>query len=267
MQGGLNYLLERGEITAKGGDFRGGYEQQGMYVQGLVGIALAEAHGMTKDRRLRRAAEAAATFIVNAQGPLGGWRYKPGQVGDTSAVGWQVMALKSTQAANIKIPPQTFKGVMNFLDAAQADGGARYRYLPPGDGREETNPRPSLDAVGLLCRMYLGWDSDNPALKKGVQLLAKRGPDRNNMYYNYYATQILHHWGGKEWTSWNKVMRDQLVETQVRGGAYAGSWNPAGGHAGEKGGRLFETCLSIMTLEVYYRHLPLYERGGIQVEF
>ena len=87
------------------------------------------------------------------------------------------------------------------------------------------------------------------------------------MYYNYYATQILHHWGGKEWTGWNGQMRDQLVETQVRGGAYAGSWNPSGGHAGEKGGRLFDTCLSIMTLEVYYRHLPLYERGGIQVEF
>ena len=71
MQLGLNYLLEHGVVRAAGGDFRGGYEQQGMYVQGIVGIALAEAHGMTKDVRLRRAAESCATFIINAQGPLG----------------------------------------------------------------------------------------------------------------------------------------------------------------------------------------------------
>ena len=32
--------------------------------------------------------------------------------------------------------------------------------------------------------------------------------------------------------------------------------DPAGG------GRLYMTCLCVMTLEVYYRHLPLYQQAG-----
>ena len=43
-----------------------------------------------------------------------------------------------------------------------------------------------------------------------------------------------------------------------------GSWSPAGDpHAGT-GGRIMSTALCVLTLEVYYRHLPLYRRdlGG-----
>jgi hypothetical protein len=32
------------------------------------------------------------------------------------------------------------------------------------------------------------------------------------------------------------------------------------------GGRLFQTSLSILTLEVYYRHLPLYRREKLDKE-
>ena len=41
----------------------------------------------------------------------------------------------------------------------------------------------------------------------------------------------------------------------------SGSWdpsNPRPDHWGEAAGRLFQTSLSILTLEVYYRYLPLY---------
>ena len=81
------------------------------------------------------------------------------------------------------------------------------------------------------------------------------------MYYNYYATQVLHHWGGEEWENWNKVMREQLVKSQRRKGHAAGSWDVADSH-GRSGGRLYMTSLCVMTLEVYYRHLPLYQQAG-----
>ena len=255
-----------------GGDYRGGTNKSGMYIQGLAGIALAEAHGMTDDPRLRRAAELGIAFIVNAQSPVdGGWRYIPAfekskpEVSDTSVVGWQLMALKSAQAAKIRINRRVFLGVNTFLDLASHDDGARYSYLPKNAGGG--GPKPSMDAVGLLCRMYMGWDEKNERLRKGVELLAKNGPNRNDSYYNYYATQVLHHWGGKLWEEWNAVQRDQLVSTQEKTGDLAGSWKPGGSHNDSAGGRLWVTCLSVMTLEVYYRHLPLYERGDIKVDF
>ena len=79
------------------------------------------------------------------------------------------------------------------------------------------------------------------------------------MYYNYYATQVLHHWGGEEWHKWNKVMRKQLVNRQVTDGPAAGSWAPRDPHA-DSGGQIYETALCLLTLEVYYRHLPIYRR-------
>jgi hypothetical protein len=265
VQRGFDYLVRGGKIGPSGGDYRGDLPARshaGMYIQGLVAIALAEGYAMTQDRRLRRPAIAAARFIVAAQDPQrGGWRYQPGSDSDTSVVGWQLMALKSAQAAGYRVPPPTFANVSRFLDSVAADGGSKYGYTGP-----QTN-RPSTTAIGLLCQMYLGWGRDHPALQTGVRHLAALGPDFNDLYYIYYATQVLHHWGGEEWETWNKATRDGLVSRQVKSGRHAGSWNPGGTHSGRSGGRLFDTCLAIMTLEVYYRHLPLYERENLQIEF
>jgi hypothetical protein len=107
--------------------------------------------------------------------------------------------------------------------------------------------------------MYLGWTPEIPALEKGVDYLSETPPTPNNIYYDYYATQVLHHWGGEPWAKWNEVMRDQLVDTQIQEGDAAGSWRPAGDHAGA-GGKLYQTTLSIMTLEVYYRYMPMYRQ-------
>jgi hypothetical protein len=54
-------------------------------------------------------------------------------------------------------------------------------------------------------------------------------------------------------------MRDLLVNTQEKSGHQAGSWAPRGEHS-SAGGRIYETALSVCTLEVYYRHLPLFRQ-------
>jgi hypothetical protein len=56
-------------------------------------------------------------------------------------------------------------------------------------------------------------------------------------------------------------MRKILPEHQETRGKDRGSWDPRGDRWGDSGGRLYVTCLSIYTLEVYYRHLPLYKTG------
>ena len=264
---GIDFLLKSSKPTPTGLDLRGTVTaNEGMYVQGICTIALCECAAMTKDARIKKAAEGALDFIVKAQNANdGGWRYRPGDPGDTSVVGWQIMALKSGYNAKLRLPGQVFKNAEKFLMKAQSDGGSQYVYDPAG---EKSAATPTMTAVGLLCRMYLGWDHKSRKLADGVAYLDKVKPQPNNMYYNYYATQVMHHWGGEEWTRWNEVMRDQLVRTQhpLKDGHLAGSWDVADPHGGG-GGRLYMTCLSVMTLEVYYRHLPMYSREKIKVEF
>lgn len=253
---GLAWMMQQADRNSSGADLRGKSQANaGMYVQGIATICLCEASAMApEDRELRRLAIAAIAFIERAQDPVGGgWRYVPRQPGDTSVVGWQVMALHSARVGRIRVAGSTLRDAREFLNSVQADDGASYGYMEP-----QAN-RPAMTAVGLLCRMYLGWKLEHPALQRGVHRLAAIGPSSTDLYYNYYATQVLRHFGGELWEQWNLKMRQQLVETQVRTGPGAGSWDVTDPH-GSGGGRIYQTALSILTLEVYYRYLPIYRR-------
>jgi len=233
-----------------------------MYSQGLAGIALSECFAMSQDNRLAAPTQYALNFIMEAQDPIGGgWRYGPRQPGDTSAVGWQIMALKSGNMAYLQINPLTIKKAVEFLDAVQADSGAAYGYTGPGSGA-------ATSAVGLLCRMYLGWKKDHQPLQDGVARLAKMGPSKD-LYFSYYATQIMHHMEGEMWIAWNDKMKSLLLKTQSNKDHEAGSWYEGvdGGHGAHAAGRLYCTSLATMILEVYYRHLPIYRNQTVQEEF
>ncbi len=262
---GLEFLMKRAQRSGQGISY---LEPGGsMYSHGLVSIVFCEAYAMTKDPMLAPFAQGTVWFIEEAQDPIGGgWRYRPREPGDTSAVGWQLMALKSGKITGLQINPRTYKRAEKFLDSVSSSGGAFYGYMTPPN-------RPTADArtaVGLLCRMYMGWSKDAPGIVDGVNAMADKGPDTSkgpNMYYNYYATQVMKHIGGRTWNDWNVKMRDSLVKNQVKEGPGAGSWTPGNGHAEEKGGRLYATSLSCMTLEVYYRYLPLYGDKAANDEF
>lgn len=250
---GLYFLCSQMEITKHGGSFMdpGG---KGMYSHGLAAIAICEDYAMTREQAMERYAQQAIDFIVGSQDKRGGgWRYHPGDAGDTSVSGWQIMALKSGQMAYLLVPQDAIHRATKFLDGVQFNHGAQYVYVPRmKEGKELT-----MTSVGLLCRLYTGWGLDHTGIEDGVRILARNGPSPDNMYFNYYATQVLHQWGGAEWQEWNYRMRDYLVRTQSDAGHASGSWHFNGSFCAE-GGRLYNTTLAIMILEVYYRHLPLY---------
>ena len=270
---GLAYLLGRrgGTMTRNGLSFM---ESTGsMYSHGLTAICLCEAYAMTDDSRLFQPTQDALRFIEYAQDPIGGgWRYMIKQRGDTSVVGWQIMALKSANLRKMQVSRDAILGAERFLRFVSTESGAYYGYTHP----EPAEPNRSMTSVGLLCRMYLGWKRGNPSLERGVQFLAQGGPStagwttkRTNrsslnaqrsfgpdMYFNYYATQVMHHFGGEEWKTWNETMREFLVDTQTTQGESKGSWSLNAFHSD---GRLYTTTLATMTLEVYYRYLPLYD--------
>lgn len=257
---GLDFLLQNGTEAEKGICFYGTLTGTGtFYTHGLVTIALSEALAMSGDARLRPAVVGAIDFLVATQEQGGGWRYFPGQPGDTSVVAWQLMALKSAQFSRVPVPQRVFTGIDRFMGSVSSMRGSQYAYTP----QRRDSPSLSMTAAGLLSRMYLEWQ-DNGRMKAGIRVLDEHGPDYNDMYYNYYATQVMHHWGGPEWERWNLIMREHLIRTQILTGHATGSWDVADLH-GRAGGRLYMTTLALLTLEVYYRHLPLYQKDRIEV--
>ncbi|MCA9122388.1 MAG: terpene cyclase/mutase family protein [Planctomycetaceae bacterium] len=252
---GLYYLTGRMIETPHGGDLQEGT----MYSQGIATIALCEAYGMTGDEQLKPYAQKAVNFIVRAQHPRGGWRYVPGSPGDTTVTGWQVMALKSAKMSGLYVPSHTTELAKEYLDSVQDSGGVFYGYQRPG---KDSGPT----AVAILLRMYLGWQRYDSRLVGGFLYLANQGPSTTDMYFNYYATQVLHHFGGSEWDRWNVRMRDFLVARQAPSGHEKGSWYFVDRH-GTAGGRLYTTAICTMILEVYYRHMPLYGEDAVEDAF
>ncbi len=251
---GLRWLIEHQEPD---GDLRADSSgNAGMYAHGQAAIVLCEAYSMTGDAKLREAAQRSIDFIVAAQHEAGGWRYQPGEPGDTSVLGWQLMALQSARSASLNVPSHTLENAGHFLDSVGTSKGNLYAYMP---GK---SPTPVMTAEALLCRMYLGWELSHVGLRSGVNyLIQDHLPQRQNpnIYYWYYATQVMHHVGGTAWKKWNHSMRDVLVSSQEISGHAAGSWNPQENHD-NTGGRLYTTALATCTLEVYYRHVPIFRR-------
>ncbi len=244
----------------EGNFFRDGGFNHALYTHAQCTIALCELYAMTHDESLREPAQNAIDYCVKTQSPSGGWRYVPGEGGDTSVTGWFVMALKSGQMAGLDVPSEAFHKVGKFLDEVQHNDGSRYAYRP------RMFPTLSMTAEGLLCRQYLGWTRDDERLRAGVYYLLENTPKwtkrGRNVYYWYYATQVCHHMEGEEWDRWNKVTRQIVPEHQVKQGRERGSWDVEIDEIhGTQGGRLYTTCLSIYILEVYYRHLPIYRQG------
>ena len=238
------------------GDFwRGTIQHHRLYAQAQATIAACELYGMTKESMYRQPAQSAIDYAVKIQDRLGGWKYEPQFGSDTSVTGWFVMALQSAKMAGLNVPTSTLQNVSKYLDRASQSGGATYGY-EPGSG-----PSYSMTAEGLLCRQYLGWKHDDARLQAGIRYLTALPNDWENrdVYYWYYATQTLHHMGGAVWENWNREMKQQLPTSQTQEGPERGSWSPEGDAWGTQGGRLYTTCLCLYMLEVYYRHLPIYE--------
>ena len=233
-----------------------------LYSHAQATIALCELRAMTDDPAFEEPARRAVRYALAAQGPNGGWKYEPGKNGDMSVTGWYVMALKSAQMAGVDLPPETLTRVNTFLDSMAVENGSRYGYYRHSPVKPAGSVTAAVTAEGLLCRLHLGWGREDPRLVAGLEwLLAEHPLDYENnkdVYAWYYITQVMHQAQGSQWKRWNEQLREKLPKNQVLKGRERGSWDPALDRWGPFGGRLFVTCMSACSLEVYYRYLPLY---------
>ena len=180
---------------------------------------------MTGDSRLEDPVRQAVRFSLSAQHADGGWRYTPGDPGDTSQLGWQLMALKSAELAGLPLPEASRQGMIRFLNrVARGERGGLACYR---QGRE---PTPTMTAEALVCRHFLGLEANSPAAQEAVDHLMRDLPGSGsaNVYYWYYGTQVMYHMGGEHWKAWNGKLHPILVDSQIKQGPLAGSWQPRG---------------------------------------
>jgi hypothetical protein len=246
----IDFLLTK---VADSGDLRDG---ETMYSHGIATIALCEAYGMTGDPLLRDPAQRAVDFIASARNTTdGGWRYEPGMSGDTSVLGWQVMALASARRVGLSVDDEALNAAKSWLDlVSPRRAPGLYSYQP---GMPHTH---SMTAEAMFVQQLLGADREHPRMTQSATFISTELPDWQdgaNTYYWYYATLSLFQHQGDGWRQWNQALTRELLREQRDDGRAEGSWDPADRWS-RIGGRIYQTALCTLSLEVYYRYLPLY---------
>jgi hypothetical protein len=256
VQRGLEFLLGS---QSRNGNLSGNAEMYAaMYCHSIATLALSEAYALTGDDRLLPVLKKALRYTIDAQHPGGGWRYQPYDQGDMSQFGWQLMALHSAELGGIPIPTATRERMATFLQscsAGRARGLAGYR---PGDRASR-----SMTAEALACRYFLDAENAPATLDEAAAFVSQElpGTAATNFYYWYYGTLALFQRQGDDWQRWNSALQYQLLGRQRWDAPHTGSWDPDdlwGGY----GGRVYSTSIATLSLEVYYRYLPIHGRGS-----
>jgi hypothetical protein len=234
------------------------------YPCAIATLALSEAAKTCSAPAVKAAAQKAIDYCTGIQqendhGKKGGWRYRPGLKGDLCVSGWYISALKAASTAGLRVPLDSLQGAARFLDSVENKSPdetsgkiiTNYIYQP---GATASGRR---CAIGFYCRLLLGANKKDTLA--GVEhFISKWGTPKGSqdMYYWYYGTLCAFQQGGTVWEQFNAAMKEALLGTQRREGNDAGSWEPQGDYSSEWG-RVGQTALACLCLEVYYRYPQL----------
>ncbi|MCG3181477.1 MAG: hypothetical protein BIFFINMI_03873 [Phycisphaerae bacterium] len=262
-----------------------------MYNHAIGTIALAEAYSLTREPKLAAVVRDAVAFLEKTQQPEGGWDYYPAVThrNDTSITGWAVMALKAAATSGVRVSPFTvYRAAQHVSRATETDGSVW--YADRGTGVELNNAGqptyrygPAMIGVGVACRQFLGYRRSDAGTVAGAGLMLRELPNvgrwrdleassLHTPYYWYQGSLGMFQMGGQFWARWSAAMQDVLLRTQdstLRPDGWPthrfGSWQAYsvdrwGANWGAVGGRVYMTAMNALTLEIFYRYLPLYEQ-------
>lgn len=250
----------RSLISAQDGNT--GYLGPSMYHHGFGMLGLAEAYGAVDDRRvwpdgkkgreigqsLELAVRAALTSQKNNS--LGAWRYSPNDSNaDTSVSGAVLVGLLAARNAGIEVPDTAIdKAISYYTKMTSSSGQVAYSGL---GGFDESLARISIATLvySVAKRKDLTqFKSTLGYLVNKVEFTGQSGFGWVN-YQRYYQAQALFQGNVDAWERWNKLLIRQLKTSQLPDGSFPGQH-----------GASISTSMSLLSLALNYRLLPIYER-------
>ena len=225
------------------------------YDHALATIALAECFALDQRRLPRKRAEMlrgaisdAVAFIVRAQSPEGGWRYRLYEAGenesDTSVSIFSMLALASARSAGFPVDSTSFKGFGDWLRRVTGDEGV-VGYQRRGD--RDAEPR-TLTAGALFLEESLGLAATLRDRQAGLvreEVKDPKGSLANNGLLRWFSALAFLARGEKILD----VIAPHILSTQREDG----TWSSADDLHAVHGGDAFATALNVLTLTTAYR--------------
>lgn len=278
---GLDFLIRAQAITPVES---GGGKNGNSMGNTLKTLALAEAYGLSKDEKLKPYLKSAIKTLLSSQeGVRGGQQEQIESPAELMPTAWNVMALRNAQYARVPVLTKALDRAKNFVEDCRAEREigqkAVYAHRPSG------NATPTATAMGLFVGQILDCQKDEADLDAGCDYIMKNLPPERgekvgagetlgDREYYFFATQVLRNREGDNFDLWNHLVRDHLVFLQETKTPFAGSWSPLKETPGQTPGetlavrtsRIYATAISLLTLQVYHRYLPLYRPVKLRAE-
>ena len=248
----------RSVITAQ--DARTGFFGMSMYHHGFAMLALAEAYGAVDERNLwaetkgprsiGQSLELAVRAAITSQkaNPTNAWRYSPsGRDADTSVSGAVVVGLLAARNAGIEVPDESIDKAIGYYKSMTSKAG-EVAYTGGMGGFGESTARSSIATLTYAVARR----KDLVEYKATLNYIKQRIEQPTQFYQEYvryYQAQALFQGDLEAWEKWNKLLVRQLKEAQLPDGSFRGQFGPT-----------IATSLSLLSLALNYRFLPIYER-------
>ncbi len=267
----LEFVLRGDRIDDQG--YFGNRDGSRMYGHGITSLMLTEMLGMGRDAdqdaKVHARCQSAIDVILSAQrqpkSPMyqGGWRYTPNSNdSDLSISVWQLMALRSAKNDGLDVPDEAIGDAIAYLSRScsspldsqgqPTSRSAGFSYLP-----NNQNATFAMTAAGLLAMQVCG-QYDAPTVVGATNWLQENPPrwkDRFFFYGVYYYAQGMAQRQGETAEAAQKIVERLLLEQQSGDGSWA---SPGGEELGA--GKVYATCMAILSLSVKYHYLPIYQR-------
>jgi hypothetical protein len=265
------FLYQRRSSDAPADSQERRFRNSTTYDHALATSVVCEAAQFSGHPLLAKAAQAAIDALQSAQNPSSGWRYAvpPNGESDTSVTAWAMQALKAGERAGLKVDPAALAGGLEWIDLVTEAETGRTGYNSLGSISSRTvesekiypaDAHEAMTGAGLFIRLLCGQTAaTNPILAKNADLIFTHLPEwdssgaRNDCYAWYYESYALFHFADAKWDKWNQALKSMLLTSQRQDGDAAGSWDPHDAW-GFVGGRVYETAMMSLCLEVYYRY-------------
>jgi hypothetical protein len=221
-------------------------------------------------KKIRTALGKAVEVILIAQRKKtndfkGGWHYTiaDDSQADTSVTGWQMMALRAAKNVGCDVPAESIEASIEYLKKCKNQATGGYAYTPHGAAMASTTGTGVL-MLELADKRYHRSDDSHRA---GAFIL-KNPPMWNQHFYFYgiyYCSQAAFQLGGNYWSDYRKTLHAQVLNSEHQDPRNGSWWGQS--QDSSQGGVVYSTSMTILSLTVEYRFLPIYQRDeGVEEE-
>jgi hypothetical protein len=234
-----------------------------MYHHGFAMLALAEAYGAVDEtllwdgqaggngsqRSIGAALELAVRCAVTSQtrNQFGAWRYSPeSNDADTSVSGAVLVGLLAARNAGIEVPDECIDKALTYYQSMTAANGA-VGYSGGAASGGSMNPPAIATLVYSIGKRKdaTQYTATSKYIVSNMQNMQNGYPE----YFRYYMSQALFHSNFEAWGKWKRENTVLLRTLQKEDGSFHSSH-----------GMAYGTSMSLLSLALDYRFLPIYER-------